>query len=37
MLMFYRLAHKKDDPEEMIFADEKDDPYTEEDFTEDEQ
>ena len=36
MLMFYKLAHKKEDPEEMIFADEKDDPFTDEDF-EDEQ
>ena len=35
-LMFYRLSHKNDTPEEIIYADEKDDPFTEDDFKEDE-
>jgi hypothetical protein len=34
--MFYRLSHKNDAPEEIIYADEKDDPFTEDDFKEDE-
>lgn len=33
-MMFYRLSHRKAEPEEMIFADEKDDPFTDEDFNE---
>lgn len=35
-LMFYKLSHKNDTPEEIVFADEKDDPFTEEDFKENE-
>ena len=31
-LMFHKLAHKNDIPEEIVYADEKDDPFTEEDF-----
>lgn len=34
-LMFYKLSHKNDIPEEIVFADEKDDPFTEEDFKDD--
>lgn len=34
-LMFYKLSHKNDTPEEIVFADEKDDPFTEEDFKDD--
>lgn len=34
-LMFYKLSHKNDAPEEIVFADEKDDPFTEEDFKDD--
>ena len=34
-LMFYKLSHKNDTPEEIVFADEKEDPFTEEDFKDD--
>lgn len=36
VMMFYKLAHKNDKPEEIRFADEKDDPYTDEDFIDEE-
>lgn len=34
ILMFYRLANKKEAPEDKIYADEADDPYTDEDIKE---
>lgn len=30
--MFYKLSHKKSEPEEMVFTDEKDDMFTDEDI-----
>lgn len=32
MMMFYRLSHRNAAPEDIQYADEKDDPFTEEDF-----
>ena len=35
ILMFYKLAHRNDAPEETIFYDERDDPYSNEDLQRD--
>lgn len=35
IIMFYKLSHKNDVPEDIIYADEKDDPFHQEDFPED--
>lgn len=36
MIMFSRLTHRNDKPDEIIYADDNEDPFTDEDFNEEE-